>query len=145
MVEKALLATDIVVFNGSHVLLIKRKNPPWQGYYALPGGLVNKDETVIDAAKRELEEETGVKATDLKEIDVYSTPGRDPRGRVVSFAFTTKVNNPEPELKAADDALEAKWFPTEKLPELAFDHKEIIKDALKIKDNNNSNNNNNIT
>lgn len=134
MAEDFIFTIDAVVFTikneALHLLLIKRKKEPYKGMYALPGGLVEKDEEVENAAARELEEETGVKDTTLKQFNVYSKVGRDPRGRSVSIAFYTLINSEETSLHAKDDAESAEWFPVQSLPELAFDHKEIINDVL---------------
>ncbi len=97
------LTTDCVVFDGSgRVLLIRRKYPPFQGRYALPGGFVEIGETVEDACRRELKEETGVEAGALRLIGVYSDPERDPRGHTCSVAFLTRVGDAA--AKAGDDA-----------------------------------------
>jgi 8-oxo-dGTP diphosphatase len=116
-----------------HVLLIKRKHEPFKGEWALPGGFVEKDELVIEACRRELLEETGVELeVDLFEfIDYYDAVSRDPRRRTITFAFLTKVSE-QPSVLASDDALEAEWFSVEQLPKLAFDHFDIIQDALKL-------------
>ncbi len=133
MVEKALLAVDIIVLKDDYILLIKRKNEPYKGKYALPGGFVNEKERVEEAAIRELSEETGLYVTkkNLKNVGVYSEPKRDPRGRVISFAFKFIAGEQIP--SAGDDAKEVKWFPLQDMPELSFDHKKIVEDATKIK------------
>jgi 8-oxo-dGTP diphosphatase len=127
------VAVDAVVFtvmkNKLHVLLITRKYTPFKGKCAIPGGFVKRDENLEVAAKRELTEETGVNNIYLKQIGAYGDVGRDPRGRVVSIAFLALIS-PDHDLKATSDALEAKWFPIDRMPELAFDHKEIIAHAL---------------
>lgn len=110
------------------VLLIKRGADPYKDYWAFPGGFVNPDETAKQGAVRELQEETGLQAPYLEQIEVFSTPNRDPRQRVVTVPFivlTTEMN-----AVAADDAAEAKWFPVDDLPSLAFDHKEIFEKAM---------------
>lgn len=128
------IAVDAVVFsvigNALKILLIKRKNPPFGGKYALPGGFVEIDEDLEAAAQRELEEETGVKDIFLQQIGAYGTVGRDPRGRIVSVAFMALIS-PDAKLQASTDALKAEWFHIEELPELGFDHECIISDALK--------------
>lgn len=111
-----------------YVLLIKRKNDPFKGKWALPGGFLDKGETVKQAAVRELKEETGIDCLEPKLLGVYSKPGRDPRGWVVSTAFI-KIVKQQKDIKAGDDASEAKWFDLNNLPELAFDHIEILNDA----------------
>ncbi|NOX46299.1 MAG: NUDIX hydrolase [Chlorobi bacterium] len=128
------VTTDAVVFlendNGFEILLIQRKNEPFQGMWALPGGFVDMDETLEEGVVRELEEETGLKGIKLQQLHTFSTVDRDPRGRTIGTAywgFTTKENS---EVKGGDDANEAKWFPINKLPKLAFDHQEIVEMAL---------------
>src|SRR3989338_1971175 len=130
------IAVDAVVFTILHnqlkLLLIKRKNEPFKGKFALPGGFVERDENLEDAAKRELEEETGVKNIFLKKMHACGDVGRDPRGRVISIPFLALIDAEELKLHATDDAELAKWGSVDSLPkhELAFDHKEIIKEAL---------------
>lgn len=132
------VAVDAVVFTILHnqikLLLIKRKNEPFKGKFALPGGFVEKDENLEDAAKRELEEETSVKNIFLKKMHAFGDVGRDPRGRVISIPFLALIDAEELKLHASDDAELAKWFSVDYLPklELAFDHKEIIKEALEL-------------
>ncbi len=125
------LTVDCVVFSGNSVVLIKRKNPPFQNSFALPGGFVDNNETVEAACKREAKEETNLELKNLILIGVYSAPDRDPRGRVISFAFLAEadLNN----LKAGDDASELEIVENWQNVDLAFDHKQIILDALKIK------------
>ncbi|MGX8678175.1 MAG: NUDIX domain-containing protein [Sphaerochaetaceae bacterium] len=154
--EKPSLTADIVVITKSHpsILLIRRGGHPFLGKRALPGGFANKNEAIEDTARRELEEETGIKADDMKLVGIYSKPGRDPRGWVVSGAFLETTD--EKEAKAGDDARDAAWFEikeedskvtlsssneaieirfkegkAEPCPDLAFDHNQIIIDALK--------------
>jgi 8-oxo-dGTP diphosphatase len=128
------VTTDAVVFaredSKLYVLLIKRGRPPFEGMWALPGGFLDMDEELEDGVKRELEEETGLTGVDLKQFHTYGTIGRDPRHRTISVAFAGVIDKPA-EVKGDDDAAEAKWFPVDGLPPLAFDHEEIIKDALK--------------
>lgn len=126
-----LLTVDCVAVDGKgRVLLIKRGNPPFQGHYALPGGFVDVGETVEDACRRELMEETGVKAGKLTLIGVYSDPGRDPRGHTAAVAFLARVRGAE--AKAGDDAAAVEWVESWRRLELAFDHKQILKDAAKL-------------
>jgi 8-oxo-dGTP diphosphatase len=127
------LTVDVVAFAGEPpdaVLLIERRNDPFQGRWALPGGFVEAGERVAIAAARELGEETGVEAACLKLLGVYDTPGRDPRGPTVSVVYLMRADE---ELKAAgaDDACDARWFALDSLPELAFDHGLIVEDALR--------------
>jgi len=123
------LTVDISVFkeieNQHELLLIKRKNPPFAGMWALPGGFVDMDETVETAAKRELYEETNVSGVNLEQFHVFSEIDRDPRGRTVSMVFIGFVKEQQ-KVKAKDDAAEASWFKLSKLPQLAFDHARII-------------------
>ena len=132
-----LVATDIVLlgkdtFGGTSILLIQRKNQPFQFAWALPGGFVDPDEDLADGAKRELAEETGIKIESLRHVGAYGKPYRDPRGRVISIAFTANVSIEDFEPKAMDDAINIGWFSLDELPMLAFDHPEIIKDAMAI-------------
>ena len=115
--------------NSRHVLLIRRGNEPYKGCWALPGGFMDMEETLEQCALRELKEETGLTPTgDITELKSFSTVDRDPRGRTITVAFLTEM--PLTEAKGGDDAAEARWFPLDKLPPLAFDHDEIIKEAL---------------
>ena len=111
------------------ILLVERAHDPFAGSWALPGGFVEEDERVADAAARELAEETGVQAPELSLLDVYDTPGRDPRGWTVSVTFLGRIGE-RVEVHAADDASDAAWFPLERLPRLAFDHATIVADAV---------------
>ena len=112
-----------------HVLLIRRGNEPYKGCWALPGGFMDMEETLEQCALRELKEETGLTPTgDITELKSFSTVDRDPRGRTITVAFLTEM--PLTEAKGGDDAAEARWFPLDELPPLAFDHDEIIKEAL---------------
>ena len=108
------------------VLLIQRKHDPFAGKWALPGGFVNEEEPIGDAAKRELQEETGLEGIELEQLHAFGNPGRDPRGWTITVAFLARVNPKLLKPQASDDAAEVKWFPLDKLPSLAFDHAEII-------------------
>ncbi len=126
-----LLTVDCVVLNPrGEVLLIQRKNEPFKGHYALPGGFVDIGETVEDACRRELLEETGVKAGRLKLVGVYSDPNRDPRGHTASVVFLTRVRSTK--LEAGDDAASAQWVANWRRLPLAFDHAKILADATRI-------------
>ena len=126
-----LLTVDCVAVDAKgRILLIKRGNPPFQGHYALPGGFVDVGETVEDACRRELLEETGVVAKKLTLIGVYSDPGRDPRGHTAAVAFLARVRGVD--AKAADDAAAVDWVENWRRLDLAFDHKQILKDAAKL-------------
>jgi 8-oxo-dGTP diphosphatase len=110
------------------VLLIERGCEPFQGRWALPGGWVDADETSRAAAARELGEETGIDVdpTALRQLGVYDAPDRDPRGRYVTVAYTLIVDRTAP--TAGDDARQARWWPLNDLPDLAFDHATILTD-----------------
>ena len=124
------LSTDCVVFDDSgRVLLIRRKNPPFQGEFALPGGFVEIGETVEAACRRELMEETGVNVSGLRLIGVYSDPHRDPRGHTCSIAFAAHVKGAQ--ARAGDDAAEVAWVDDWTSLRLAFDHGRILADAQK--------------
>jgi 8-oxo-dGTP diphosphatase len=120
------LAVDGVILVGDSIVLVKRRNPPYAGMWALPGGFVEYGETVEDAVKREIMEETGLAVEIEKLVGVYSDPGRDPRGHTVSVVFLCKKAGGS--LKADSDAADARLFPLAKLPPLAFDHRKIIDD-----------------
>ena len=121
------LTVDGIILDNNKVLLIKRKNAPFKGKWALPGGFVDYNEKVEDAIIREIKEETGVNV-DIKElIGVYSDPKRDPRGHTVSVVFLLEIISGK--IKGGDDACDAKFFDLKKLPELSFDHDKIIFDA----------------
>jgi 8-oxo-dGTP diphosphatase len=125
------LAADCVVFDaGNRVLLIRRKNSPFKGRYALPGGFVDIGETVEDACRRELMEETSVKAGKLHLVGVYSDPRRDPRAHNVSVVYMTRVVRATP--VAGDDAAAAEWVKDWKSLKLAFDHADIVADAARM-------------
>ena len=132
------LTTDAVVFcvinEQLMVLLVKRGNEPFKGMRALPGGFVEDDEDLIDGIKRELQEETGLKIKNAKQLRTYGTPGRDPRGRTVSVVYFALIEQKDSKIHAGDDAAEAAWHNVHHLPELAFDHTEILQDALKALD-----------
>ncbi|HUN78765.1 MAG TPA: NUDIX hydrolase, partial [Solirubrobacteraceae bacterium] len=111
------------------LLLVQRRNPPFAGSWALPGGFVDEGERVADAAPRELREETGLRIDSLELLGVYDTPGRDPRGWTVSAVYLARLDR-EVAVSGGDDAADARWFDTDALPELAFDHAAIVADAL---------------
>ena len=113
------------------VLLIQRGFDPFKGCWAFPGGFMNIDETTEQCAIRELEEETGLKLENLKQIGAYSKVDRDPRGRTITVAYLAIVDTPL-EVKGLDDAAKAQWFPIDALPPLAFDHEDIMRDAAKL-------------
>ena len=126
-----LLAADAVIFMGKGIVLIKRENPPFQGCYALPGGFVKVGELIEEAVRREAKEETGLDIEILGLIGVYSNPKRDPRGHVVSVSYLAEGRG---ELIHGSDARSVEvFFALEELPPLAFDHENIIRDALKLR------------
>jgi 8-oxo-dGTP diphosphatase len=129
-VRTPLLAVDAAIIFQKGIVLIRRENPPFQGCYALPGGFVEVGETVEDAVRREAREETGLQIDRLHLIGIYSDPGRDPRGHVVSAAFLARGQG---DLAPGSDARTAVVFPLECLPPLAFDHDCIIRDALRYR------------
>ncbi|MBL8868132.1 MAG: NUDIX hydrolase [Planctomycetia bacterium] len=108
------------------VLLIQRAGEPFKGSWALPGGFVEEYERLIDAASRELKEETGIDFTDLEQLYTAGDPGRDPRGWTVSVVYLARVAPEQLTAIAGDDAAAVKWFPLDKLPKLAFDHAMIL-------------------
>ena len=112
------------------VLLIERGEEPFKGCWAFPGGFMNMDETTEQCAIRELEEETNLKVSEVHQIGAYSKVDRDPRGRTVTVAYLAIIDTPMT-IKGQDDAAKAQWFPLTALPELAFDHDEIVRDAIK--------------
>lgn len=132
--SRAALTVDCVVFGfdggGLEVLLIQRALEPFKGKWALPGGFVRVDETIDDAARRELSEETGLQNVFLEQLYTFGEVDRDPRERVVSVAHYALVKLSDHTAKAATDAAEAEWFPISKLPRLAFDHADIVAAAL---------------
>src|SRR4029077_15675093 len=128
------LTVDCVVFGFDEgdlkVLLIERALQPFAGKWALPGGFVRVDETLDDAARRELDEEAGLKGVFLEQLYTFGAVDRDPRERVVSVAYYALVKLGAHETKAATDAADARWFPISKVPKLAFDHAGILATAL---------------
>lgn len=135
MIKQHILVTvDNVIFtiseNQLQVLLIKRDIEPFKWTWAIPGGFVLDNEDCEKAAYRELQEETNIRNVYLEQLYTFSDPKRDPRGRVVSIAYMALVARENLTIKAGSDAAEAKFFPVEKLPKLAFDHKKILEYAI---------------
>ena len=128
------IAVDVVLFTIQggklKVLLVKRQQPPYRGAWALPGGIVGPEESVDDAALRELQEETNIGNIYLEQLYTFGEPNRDPRGRVITVAYYALVNWQQFQLKARQRVSEANWFPVKRLPELAFDHRRIVDYAL---------------
>ena len=108
------------------VLLIRRKKDPFAGSWALPGGFVDENERLADAARRELVEETSLTAAELEQLYTAGDPGRDPRGWTVSVAYLAQVDPNALKPVAADDAEEVGWFALDELPQLAFDHEMLL-------------------
>ena len=131
---RAALTVDCVVFGMDDqdlkVMLIQRDLPPFEGEWALPGGFVRVEETVDEAARRELAEETGLKDVFLEQLYTFGAVDRDPRERVVSVAYFALVNLVDHRVQAATDARQAAWFPVHYVPSLAFDHADILSVAL---------------
>ena len=120
---------DALIVGKGSILLVKRRFDPYKGLWAVPGGFVEQGETVEEAARREAFEETGVKIRIKKLLDVYSDPGRDPRG-TISVAFIAEALSRK--ARGGDDAEEAKWFRLSEMPPLAFDHARIIDDLRRM-------------
>lgn len=131
---RAALTVDCVVFGliDGHlrVLLVQRDREPFRGQWALPGGFVRLDETLEEAARRELREETGLDDIFLEQLYTFGTPDRDPRERVVSVAYFALVNIADHRVRAATDARDADWYDIHNVPALAFDHGQILDVAL---------------
>lgn len=128
---RPMLTVDIFLLRLKHdrleVLLIQRKNDPFKGRWALPGGYVEIEEPLEAAAKRELSEETGIKDIPLRKINVFGEPGRDPRGRTITIVYLGVVPLEFRErAKAGDDAIASQWYHINNLPDLAFDHTRIV-------------------
>jgi 8-oxo-dGTP diphosphatase len=133
-IETIRYAADVVAIDPhGRVLLIERGWDPYKGHWALPGGHVDPGEASLEAAARELEEETGVRvaAGALRLVGVFDAPGRDPRGRYVCAAYLARVPA-DTHATAADDATDARWWPLVALPPLAFDHADIIRAATRL-------------
>jgi 8-oxo-dGTP diphosphatase len=130
------VTVDIILFHQTaeqrvEVLLIKRAKEPFKGQWALPGGFVDKDESLEAAAARELKEETGLEDIRLAQIGAFGDPGRDPRGHCISIVFAAAISS-RVEAIGADDAEEARWHSATRPPRLAFDHKKILRFAREL-------------
>lgn len=129
------VTADIVVLHrsaeGVKILLIERRNNPYAGCWALPGGFVDENEDLLDSANRELREETSLTGLELHQFQAFGTPGRDPRGHTITIAYWGVTDKPE-SARADDDAKSLRWFPIDNLPPLAFDHDKIIALGLKV-------------
>jgi 8-oxo-dGTP diphosphatase len=131
--ERPALTVDVVIFrlqlDQLETLLVRRAGNPFKGAWAIPGGFVRLDEGLDDAARRELDEETGIRDVYLEQLYTFGEPHRDPRGRVVTIAYYALLPSGAV-AKAGDDAAEVNWFGLGQLPDLAFDHAEIVQYAL---------------
>ena len=132
--ERPSVTVDVVILGVMKgelkVLLIQRKNWPFEGMWAIPGGFVDMDEPLEGAAARELYEETGVEGVYLEQLYTFGQPDRDPRTRVISVAYLALVDAGQLQPRAADDAVDVGWFSVHDLPPLAFDHVDILERAL---------------
>jgi len=128
------VAADSVVFAyvdaNLSILLIQRKSDPFKGMWALPGGFLENDEDLDAGAMRELKEETGIDLKTMQQLRTYGKPGRDPRFRSISVVHQAIINPAEHKIAAGDDAASTQWFNTKELPEMAFDHKEVVDYAI---------------
>ena len=134
--ERPSVTVDVVIFSlierELNVLLVKRKHWPYEEHWAIPGGFINMDESLEEAARRELEEETGVRDIYLEQLYTFGMPGRDPRTRVISVAYVAIIRADRQILRNSEETTEVRWFPVNALPEkLAFDHESILAAALK--------------
>ena len=129
----AVTADCVVIANEKtpRVLLIQRGIEPYKDRWAFPGGFMNMDETTEECAIRELMEETGLKVEELHQIGAYSKVDRDPRGRTITVAYLAIIDEPIA-VTGQDDAAKAEWWPINALPPLAFDHEDIMRDALEM-------------
>lgn len=125
------VTVDVVIFTllqrTLHVLLVQRRRWPYEGCWALPGGFIEMDESLEDAARRELEEETGVRDVYLEQLYTFGNPKRDPRTRVISVAYFALVQADKQKLRASEETADVQWFPVRTLSvQLAFDHDQIL-------------------
>lgn len=133
--ERPSVTVDVVIFTLQqkelHVLLVQRKNWPYEGHWAIPGGFVEMDESLDQAARRELEEETGIHDIYLEQLYTFGAPNRDPRMRVISVAYIALVPSDNQKLRISDESTDVRWFPVRSLPgQLAFDHDTVLATAL---------------
>lgn len=133
--ERPSVTVDVVIFTlrnrELHLLLVQRRRWPFEGYWALPGGFINMDESLEQSARRELEEETGVRDVYLEQLYTFGEPGRDPRTRVISVSYFALVRADAHVLRVSEESTAVRWFPIHALPApLAFDHDQILSYAL---------------
>lgn len=133
--DRPSVTVDVVIFTlierELHVLLVRRKHWPFEGCWAIPGGFVQMHESLEDAARRELEEETGVRDIYFEQLYTFGEPARDPRTRVISIAYFALVRADRQRLRVSDESLDVRWFPIRDVPTpLAFDHARILAAAL---------------
>ncbi len=130
---KPSVTADVILFTVRHgslqVLLIERAHDPFAGHWALPGGFVDAGEDLATAARRELLEETGLEVGRIEQLQAVGTPGRDPRGWTITVVYFTVVDAARIAPRAGDDAKHADWFALDELPDMAFDHREILESA----------------
>ena len=128
--ERPSVAVDVVMMTlhqkDLQILLVKRRSWPFEGMWAIPGGFVDINESLEDAAKRELHEETSVQDVYIEQLYTFGNPGRDPRTRVITVVYFALLDAEQLRIKAADDAADVGWFSVYELPPLAFDHGDIL-------------------
>ncbi len=131
---RPMVTVDAAVFaffeGKARLLLIQRKHEPFRDHWALPGGFVEMDEDLPEAAARELAEETGLQGVRLEQLHTFGRPGRDPRGRTITVVYFGSAGQDQQQVKAADDAAQVQWFDIDHLPRMAFDHDEIAQCAI---------------
>jgi 8-oxo-dGTP diphosphatase len=132
--KRLAVTVDIVLFalreRDLHVLLVQRNNPPFAGHWAIPGGFVEENEPLEAAARRELEEETGLRDVYLEQLYTFGEPARDPRGRIISVAYFALVRADQQEPQISAESRDVQWFKVQERPPLAFDHDDIMTFAL---------------
>jgi len=132
---RPMVTVDAAVFSfrdgKARLLLINRKHEPYQGQWAIPGGFIEMDEELEDAAARELAEETGLTGIPLEQMRTFGTVGRDPRGRQITIVFMGIAGEEQTDVRAADDAAQVRWFDIDRLPaNMAFDHHAVAQVAI---------------
>lgn len=133
---RAALTVDAIVYfvaeGKTRILLIERGAEPYKNKWALPGGFVEMGETLEQSCIRELQEETGLRVPKMQQFKAYDAVDRDPRHRTISVVFSAEIEQQSP-VKGGDDACNAQWFPLNQLPELAFDHAQMLHDFFSAK------------